>query len=192
MPKSCDSQKCNVSCDDGIEVKKKLLNLARTGGTFAATYDIVIINKTCDNLCNLSVIDSFSGFKHRDENNTEIFLEYSNAEAQCDDECIKVLPIEQIVANKGQLVDVCKSTVPARSICRIVLRIVGEPIVLLSTATDGETRPRFDLLLCNSVVVKGCLASKAKCGCCYSNKRPIMPIYASSGTHRSRTIIDED
>jgi hypothetical protein len=169
--KKCHSgkKKCKTTCD--INVKKTLLELctiSETGtcqGVTVFNYEIVIVNKSCKRLDNLSLIDSFFCLKlNTDPALSEI--DPNLTEVSSDNSSVIVNDFARIVATGGELVD-CKSNVAPCSVVRLCLRV---GVKHCRIGADGTVFPcdftpaQFGLS-CNTVTLKGTLSHVDRCGC---------------------------
>ena len=168
----CDQKdKYEKYCNEAdICLSKKLIDLCQTDtGDIhnIATYEIIIINKTCKTICNLSLEDSFAGYK----------LSTNALASEINPDFTFVRPInypsvtpytfDQIVANNGNLVDPCKSWVGPCDTVRIILRIAYKGYKSDNTGTTTvECDPQVHtLFFCNTLTLRGKLVKADKCGC---------------------------
>lgn len=168
--KSCEPQCPPVPCD--LDVRKTLLEYCVVSGSETGApdvtvynYEIVLSNKSCKRLDNLSVMDSFFCLKlNADPALSEI--DPNLTEVSSDNVCVKVNNFAKIVSTGGELVE-CGSSVPPCSVVRLCLRVGVKHV---RVGTDGtvfpcESTPAQFGLSCNTATVKGVLAHVDRCGC---------------------------
>ncbi len=195
--------------DFGVCAEKNLLNLsfltdARqqqiSSPDISATYEIVITNKTCNKLTNLSIIDTLLGLQGNDLNQEgtfggELRPYFTNVDVSTCDDTITPLAFEDIVDQNGQLVDTSKSYVPACSVCVITVRITGRGFLLAQDPEEGEQIPfvgQRNISMCvqNTAIVKGTLEVVDQCTCC-TTEHPIFPIHVKSGEKQAIDVTNE-
>lgn len=169
--------------DYGVCVEKNLLNLAYNNcltDSVSGTYEIVITNKSCNKLTNLSIVDTFFGFRvpSEEQSGSELNPEFTNVQVLSCDESITPLSFDDIIKNNGQLLNTNKSYIPACSICVITVRITGTGLLLSNEANKSISIT--SLCVQNTSVVKGTLEVVDPCTCCIT-EHPIFPIHVKSG-----------
>lgn len=167
-PKKKKPACCKVIKDcDGIEIEKNILSECRVfgqseGGSLQRliTYEIIIKNNTDCRLTELSLIDTFVG-AFTDPQPTNL-LQLSLETVACSGNVV-LLSQQEVLQNKGQLVNVDESYIKPCSACIIILKI---------TLSFPEQDQCEISVINNSVVLNGVLEDK-----CYNYKQ-IKPIIA--------------
>ena len=200
--RKCDGV-CNLTlishCEHAKEItaEKHLLNLSylTQGGGIShpdctATYEIVIFNRSNNDLKHLSVVDSMMGLRPNIFGATgdfggELRPYFTNVTATSCHNSIIPNTFEQIVAGNGELV-ACGSHVPARSVCTLLVRITGRGFLLpvppggtqQLADSDDEVR-NVSMCVQNTAIIRGKMHVRSGCGC--EDDVHIFPIYVKSG-----------
>lgn len=209
---SCNCHKYNApSCDpcanlcDQVEIKacklpigalkveKTILNAgfiadgsSISAPDFSVTFEIVLTNCTCHQICDLSIIDSLMGLKGQpfngdDDNNYggELRPYFTNVDIIGCDNCLVPLRFDKIIKRCGELLDTCRSFIEPCSIARLMVRITGRGFLNPVTPSENEQtsveKYKWTTLMQNTAVVKGNILVD------HCQKVPIFPIYIKSG-----------
>ena len=181
-----------------IKVEKHLLNISYldnfsgiSGPDFVAIYEIVLWNRSCLALKNLSIVDSFLGldpepFDSSHNFGGELRPYFTAVTAVGYEPNLFPLTFEQIGnANTGEILDTTQSYLPAQSITRVLVRITGRGFFTPTNPTDNQPIPDSSIkskvayILQNSAVIKGSFIEEGHCN--NNIEHPIFPIYVRSG-----------
>ena len=188
----CADEKFDLKdLDCGVTAEKNLLHLVflynngvgASRRDVSATYEIVIFNRSCNEIRNVHIKDSFLGLMPGLTGSGEVRQFYT--------QIISASPslftntYNQMVAAGGELL-AAGSTVPARSAVSLVIRITGRGFVIgtdpaspTPTPVDGLDENQVPLSVQNTAVITGDICKSKGCGCrCYV---PLFPIYVKSG-----------
>ena len=207
MPSNKYSKSCDQSCIDycaeakKITVEKHLLNLSYldnfsniSGPDFVAIYEIVLWNRSCLPLKNLSIVDSFLGldpepFDSAHNFGGELRPYFTAVTAVGYETNIFPLTFEQIGnANTGEILDTTQSFLPPQSVTRVLVRITGRGFFNPTNPVDNQpinnssTKSKVAYILQNTALVKGSFIEVAHCK---TIEHPIFPIYVRSGSNQA-------
>ena len=202
-PKCCDKpcKPCVDYCAEAakIKVEKHLLNISYldnysniSGPDFVAIYEIVLWNRSCLPLKNLSIVDSFLGLDPEPFNSAGNFggelRPYFTAVTSVGYESnIFPLTFEQIGnANTGEILDTTQSFLPPQSVTRVLVRISGRGFFNPTNPVDNQPinnpntiKSKVAYILQNSALIKGSFIEEGHCN--NNIEHPIFPIYVRSG-----------
>ena len=200
--KKCNKEKKCCEEIPEITAEKNLLNLSYliegsgiSGPDVSATYEIVIFNRSCHDICNLSIDDTFCGLLPNDftpdgEFGGELRPYFTGVDASTLYPTVVPNTFDQIVATKGQIL-AAGSYVPAFSIVSILIRITGRGFLMPVTPNGGvqitgSQTPNVSMCLQNTAIIKGDIKKRKSCGChvCV----PIFPLYVKSGEKETQKI----
>ncbi|AYV77372.1 MAG: hypothetical protein Dasosvirus1_7 [Dasosvirus sp.] len=178
MPKCDGCEKCQeVRCceDSGLVVQKNLLSACFMEGSvdaqqvynFTIKYEIIMSNKTPNCIREIKIKDSVFGGSSDCLTLTAVNV---STDGNCDG-CNLVAQSNASDRLNGILLDGCKSTIGACSLCSLFVTITGY--------FPNVSRSSVDLLyLQNTIKITGSVKKKSRCGCVCV---PIFPVYAVSG-----------
>ena len=176
-----------------LKVEKTILNAGFiadgsniSAPDFSVTFEIVLTNCTCHQICDISIIDSLMGLKGKpfndhDNNNFggELRPYFTNVDIIGCDNCLVPLTFDRIIKHCGELLDTCRSYIEPCSIARLLVRITGRGFLNPVTPNEGEQtsveKYKWTTLMQNSAVVRGNIIVD------HCQKVPIFPIYIKSG-----------
>lgn len=206
---------CKTKCSDGkcgddkaadskelecaVTAEKNLLHLSflynnsgfQSRRDLSATYEIVIYNRSCHEIRDVSIRDTMLGLISTDftgDNDGETRPFYTSIIAYSP----TLVPnsFNQIATAGGELLG-AGSTVPARSLVTLQIRITGAGYLITTPPTGGAPNdPSVNspdgndvgMAIQNTAMIRGNVCKGKACGCkCYI---PLFPIYVKSGIKR--------
>lgn len=147
-------------------------------------YEIVIFNKSSYDLKDLVVDDSLFGLRPSTGpgDDGELDPNYTHVVIDCPGGTVTGNTFDEIVSSDGNLV-ASGSYVPAKSVCRIRVRVTGVGLLQAYLPTtgepDGTNRYASTVHVQNTVLISGTVNKKKSCGC--YTIASIYPIYVRSG-----------
>jgi hypothetical protein len=194
--KHCDSKPLDTKdCENLITAEKNLLHLSYIGsGTTSrtdvtATYEIVIFNRSCYDLRNVSIVDSLLGLRGDvDPMEGELRPYFTGVFIATPQQTLFPNTFNQII-NGGNELLAAGSYVPARSVATLQVRITGRGFFEATPPGTGIPVPGannvsdISMAVQNTAVIRGDLIKNKLCGC--RSSVPIFPIYVKSGERQA-------